>query len=165
MMTIRHARPEDLDALAFMGAELARFHHEQDPTRFLYAVDFERGYHRWFGQELPRREVCFFVAEAPDGRVMGYVYGRLEGRDWNSLLEAHVALVDLFVMPEARRGGAGEALVRAFCGWAEAQKTPQVVLSTMPRNTAAQALFARLGFRPTMIEMTRDPGATAAPAP
>lgn len=155
-MNVRPARPEDLDQLAFMGAELARFHHEQDPARFMYSPDFERGYRSWFGRELPRREVCFFVAEAPDGQLSGYVYGRLEERDWNSLLEAHVALVDLFVKPEARRSGAGVALVQAFLGWSKEQKTPQVVLSTMTQNKAAQALFARVGFRSTMVEMTCD---------
>jgi RimJ/RimL family protein N-acetyltransferase len=31
-----------------------------------------------------------------------------------------------------------------------------VVLSTAVRNEAAQRLFARAGFRPTMIEMTRE---------
>ena len=161
MMTIRPARPEDLAQLAAMGAELARFHHEQDPARFMYAPGFEEGYLRWFGQELPRREVCFFVAEGQDRQASGYVYGRHEERNWNSLLDQHIALVDLYVKPEARRCGAGAGLVRAFCGWARAQQVPQVVLSTMPRNKAAQALFASVGFRPTMIEMTCD--LTAAP--
>jgi RimJ/RimL family protein N-acetyltransferase len=32
---------------------------------------------------------------------------------------------------------------------------PRIVLSTAVRNEPAQRLFARAGFQPTMIEMTR----------
>lgn len=47
----------------------------------------------------------------------------------------------------------------------EARGAPQVVLSTAERNEAARRLFARAGFRPTMIEMTRelDGGASRSP--
>jgi hypothetical protein len=38
------------------------------------------------------------------------------------------------------------------------------VLTTAAPNATAQRLFARLGFRATMIEMTREAGAEAAPA-
>lgn len=37
-----------------------------------------------------------------------------------------------------------------------AQGAPRTVLSTAARNEAAQRLFASFGFRPTMIEMTRE---------
>jgi hypothetical protein len=32
----------------------------------------------------------------------------------------------------------------------------QIVLGTAQRNETAQRFFASVGFRPTMIEMTRD---------
>jgi ribosomal protein S18 acetylase RimI-like enzyme len=38
----------------------------------------------------------------------------------------------------------------------EARGAPRVVLSTAERNATAQRLFARAGFRRTMIEMTRE---------
>ena len=41
----------------------------------------------------------------------------------------------------------------------EAKGAPRVVLSTAEGNKAAQRLFARAGFRRTMIEMTRDANA------
>ena len=37
-----------------------------------------------------------------------------------------------------------------------ARGAPRVVLSTAERNEAAQRLFARAGFRRTMLEMTRE---------
>jgi RimJ/RimL family protein N-acetyltransferase len=37
-----------------------------------------------------------------------------------------------------------------------AKSVPRVVLSTAAQNEAAQRLFARSAFRPTMVEMTRE---------
>ena len=157
---VRAATPADLDELARMGAALAKMHHELDPARFLYGDGFVDGYRRWFAQELDRAEVCFRVVDRGEGArgVAGYVYGRLEGKDWNHLLDEHAALVDLFVAEDARHHGAGEALLRAFCAWADEQSAARVVLSTATQNVTAQRLFARFGFRPTMVEMTRERG-------
>jgi RimJ/RimL family protein N-acetyltransferase len=33
---------------------------------------------------------------------------------------------------------------------------PRVVLHTAAKNEAAQRMFAKLGWRPTMVEMTRE---------
>jgi RimJ/RimL family protein N-acetyltransferase len=35
---------------------------------------------------------------------------------------------------------------------------PRIVLKTSTKNAAAQQLFASLGWRPTMLEMTRERG-------
>ena len=45
--------------------------------------------------------------------------------------------------------------MQAFCDWAEQKKAGPVVLSTAAKNDEAQRLFSSLGFRPTMLEMTR----------
>ena len=156
MVTVRPATPRDLDALAWMGAELARIHHGFDPLRFMYGEGFERGYRSWFAQELANADVCFRVVDDEAGAAVGYVYGRLEGKDWADLLDDHAALIDIYVKPDARLHGAGEALLRAFCAWADDKGAPRVVLSTATPNVAAQKLFARVGFRSTMIEMTRE---------
>jgi ribosomal protein S18 acetylase RimI-like enzyme len=154
MPTVRPATEADLDALAGMGDTLARQHHDYDAGRFLYDAGFREGYRWWFGRELGRDEVFLGVVDGKEGPA-GYLYGRLEGKDWNALLEAHAALVDVFVRPDERGSGVGEALVEAFCAWAAARGFPQVVLSTATQNAGAQRLFAKLGFRPTMVELTR----------
>src|SRR5687767_436028 len=157
---VRAATPDDLDDMARMGAALAHLHHTLDPLRFMYADDFVSGYRWWFEKELRRREVCFRVVDAADAKsgVAGYVYGRLEDKNWNALLDEHAALVDVFVDPSARGRGFGVALVRAFCDWADAQGAPRVVLSSATQNVAAQKAFAKAGFRSTMVEMTRERG-------
>ena len=44
----------------------------------------------------------------------------------------------------------------AAIAWIRSKGRSQVVLLTKTRNEHAQHLFAKLGFRPTMMEMTLD---------
>jgi ribosomal protein S18 acetylase RimI-like enzyme len=154
-MTIRAATPSDADALGRMGAALARLHHELDPARFMLPDDVEGGYRWWLLRELENQKAVVVVAEQ-DGAVVGYGYGRLEGKDWNRLLDKHGELVDLWVEPGARRSGVGARLVEGTVAELIARGAPRIVLATATPNLNAQRLFARLGFRSTMIEMTRD---------
>lgn len=152
---VRRARTEDLDAMAAMAAELVRFHHGLDAARFFVVKNVEKGYRGWFGQEITNSQAILLVGEL-DGAVCGYAYGRIEPRDWNMLLDRHAALHDVFAKPEARGTGLAEALVRAFLSAAREAGAPRVVLHSASANGRAQALFARVGFRPTMVEMMAD---------
>lgn len=49
-----------------------------------------------------------------------------------------------------------QALIDAAIEWLRSRGAPRVVLWSVERNEAAQRLFARLGFRRTMVEMTRE---------
>ncbi len=130
-------------------------HHEVDPSRFLLVDRVEEGYGWWLARELGRAEAVVLVATAgPD--IVGYVYATLEGRDWNLLLDEHGAVHDVFVAEVARRAGVGKKLLDAIVLELEGRGAPRIVLSTMVGNEAAQRLFAKHGFRPTMLEMTRD---------
>jgi ribosomal protein S18 acetylase RimI-like enzyme len=95
------------------------------------------------------------VAEDAEG-VCGYVYARLEPRSYNDLLDAWAWLHDILVDERARRRGIGEALVRETFAHAKAKDATRVVLLTAVQNTGAQRLFARCGFRCTMLEMTAE---------
>jgi ribosomal protein S18 acetylase RimI-like enzyme len=155
-VTIRPARASDLPALGRYGGDLVRFHHALDPARFLLAPDVDRGYARWFGRELSSPEVVLLVAADADDVLLGYIYGRLEPRDWNVLLDAHAALHDILVADGAQGLGVGRALLDAFVAAVRARGAPRVVLHTAVANERAQRLFRALGFRPTMLEMTLD---------
>ncbi len=156
-LTLRLATHADLPSLGGLAAELVAMHHVVDPSRFFLPDRVEEGYVAWFGRELGRAEAVVIVAEL-EGRVLGYAYGTLETRDFNSLLDAHGAIHDIFVADDARRSGAGLALMKRMLAELEARGAPRVVLTTMVGNERAQRLFRRCGFRPTMLEMTRDRG-------
>ena len=65
-------------------------------------------------------------------------------------------LYDIVVDPSHRRRGVGRLLLDATLAALKARGAPRVVLSTAKRNESAQRLFAHAGFRPTMLEMTRE---------
>ena len=153
---IRPARPEDLPALARLGAKLARAHHAMDAARFFVPEEpIEAGYEWWLGKELKNRRAAVLAAEAR-GRTIGYAYGRMEPRDWNMLRDACGVAVDLWVEPAARGAGIGRRLVEALVAALEGRGAERVVLYAASRNPEAQRLFRALGFRPTMLEMARE---------
>jgi ribosomal protein S18 acetylase RimI-like enzyme len=159
---VRRAAASDVQILGKLAAELVRFHHEIDPERFFLPSGVEEGYRRWLGTEIENVEAIVLVAELR-GEVVGYIYGRLEKRDFNMLLSTHAALHDVLVIERARRSGAAAALIEAFAAAATDRGMPRVVLHTATSNTQAQALFKKLGFRDTMLEMTLETGSKKSP--
>jgi ribosomal protein S18 acetylase RimI-like enzyme len=131
---------------------------------FLPEEPMEEGYGAWLGKELANPQAVVLVAVATRGEMIGYAYGRIEPRDWNTLRDRCGVAVDLWVEPGARGHGTGARLVRALCAALEARGAPRVVLNVAARNPSAARLFERLGFRPTMLEMAREAGAAAPPS-
>ena len=107
------------------------------------------------GSQLDDPEVVLLAAEA-DGQVVGYAYAAVEGYDWMSLRGPAAVVHDLVVDPAERRRGVGRRLLEAVLAELKRRGAPRVLLSTAERNRGAQQLFARLGFRRTMVEMTRE---------
>ena len=156
---IRPATSADLEALGRLGALLVRTHHDFDPDRFIAATPrTEHGYRSFFGTQLDKPNILILVAER-DGEVVGYTYAGVEGNDWMSLRGPAGVLYDIVVDAAHRGHGVGRVLLDATLEALKAKGAPRVVLSTAERNEAAQRLFARAGFRRTMIEMTRELGA------
>lgn len=153
--TIRPAVSEDLDDIGRMAGELVRYHHALDSHRFLLVDGVERGYARYFASQLSEPSTLILVAER-GGQRIGYAYAKLEPRDWNALLDACGALHDIFVVPSERKSGVASALLDAVVERLAALGAPRVVLTTAVQNEPAQRLFARHGFRKTMLEMTRE---------
>ena len=160
-LIVRPPRREELAAVSIMAGKLLRMHHDLDPARFFLPDRVEEGYARWFGREIDRETVVLLVAERND-MLVGYTYGRVEERNWNQLLDAHGALHDLWVEESERHCGIASRLVEATVVALTAKGAPCVVLHTAAKNAAAQALFVRLGFRRTMVEMTRETADTRA---
>jgi ribosomal protein S18 acetylase RimI-like enzyme len=152
---LRPAESADSGALGRMGAALARQHHAFDPERFMLPANVEEGYRAWLARELAQKDAIVLVA-VEGAAVVGYAYGRIEERDWNALRDRCGGFHDLWVEPQARGSGAGSALAQELLRRFEALGVPRVVLSTAAKNEPAQRLFARLGWRPTMVEMTRE---------
>jgi ribosomal protein S18 acetylase RimI-like enzyme len=155
-VTIRLATAADLPALGRLGALLMRAHYEFDPQRFMDpGTDPAEGYAWFLGKQLKNDESVIFVAD--DGeQVVGYVYAALEPISWKELREACGFIHDILVEESNRRAGTATSLMEAAIQWLRERGAPRVILGTADKNEPAQRLFTKLGFRRTMVEMTRE---------
>jgi RimJ/RimL family protein N-acetyltransferase len=60
-----------------------------------------------------------------------------------------VGLISMWVRPQARGHGVGEALIAAVLDWAQARHLRSVHLWVTDNNKAARRLYERCGFKPT----------------
>lgn len=161
---IRPAERRDLHAIGTLGALLMETHYAFDPQRFLAAGDgAARGYASFLGSVLHSPDAVVFVAD-DGGEIAGYVYAALEPLSWKELRGPAGFIHDVAVREEARRSGTATRLIEAAVQWLRERGAPRVILWSAAPNVAAQALFRRLGFRDTMVEMTMElEGGSAAP--
>jgi len=153
---IRRATESDLPALGRLGALLLRTHYAFDPLRFMSpGASPEKGYAWFLGSQLGEEDVVVLVAERA-GSIVGYVYAGLEPQSWKELREPAGFIHDVAVEESSRRTGVAAALVEAAMNWLREKHAPRVLLWTAEQNAAALRVFSRLGFRRTMIEMTRE---------
>lgn len=157
MISVRRATANDQEPLGRFGAALVRQHYAADPGRFIRIEHAEQGYGRFLVSQLSKPTSLVAVAER-DRAVVGYVYADIEPTNWMELRGPCGVVQDVYVDEAARNLGAGRALMRAAIDWIRAQDRSLVVLRTKTGNQHAQRLFASLGFRPTMLEMTLDDG-------
>jgi ribosomal protein S18 acetylase RimI-like enzyme len=156
--TIRPAEPDDLPALGRLGGLLMREHFAYDAHRFLPpGEDPEDGYAWFLGTQLKSDHAAVLVAEH-ESRILGYVYVGVEPLSWRDLRDESGFLHDLVVAPGDRKQGIGTALLEAALAWLRERGQVRVVLWRAEQNTSAQQVFARRGFRRTMVEMTLDLG-------
>ncbi|HWG57009.1 MAG TPA: GNAT family N-acetyltransferase [Gaiellaceae bacterium] len=86
-----------------------------------------------------------FVAER-DGGVVGFALARRRG--------ARVGhLTDLYVTPDARRAGTAAALVGAVAEALVADGAEQLTLEVQAGNGVARGVYARWGFRESLLEL------------
>jgi ribosomal protein S18 acetylase RimI-like enzyme len=154
--SIRSGTDSDLKRLGSLGALLVKTHHHFDNRRFLAAnSQTPAAYSAFLGTHLADPTVVILVAE-DHGEVVGYAFATVEGANYLLLRGPAGVLQDIIVHPKHRGRGAGQLLLDAMLAHLKSRGVSQVVLSTAEANEAAQRLFARMGFRRTMIEMTRE---------
>ena len=155
MIHTRPAAKPDEAALGRFGAALMRQHHASDPRRFILTERPEAGYGRFLVSQLADPDYLVLVAKRSN-EIVGYVFAGIEPTSWRDLRGPCGFIHDVYVREPRRRQGTGRELVRAAIAWVHSRGMSQVVLWSKSGNDAAQRLFATLGFRDTMVEMTLD---------
>lgn len=155
--SLRLARPSDIDHLVRFGLALGKLHESNDPARFpLQTVHATAGaidgtYESFFREQLTDEAAGFFLAEV-GGSVVGYTYFRLEPASFLELSPPAGWIHDLYVDERTQRAGTGAELVRRTIEELRSRGASEIMLAVAPWNARARRLFARLGFRETMIE-------------
>ncbi len=157
-MIVRPARVADAAPASKLAAALVREHHDYDPLRFMLVEPIEPGYQRFLASQVDRDSVVLLVAEdeGDDHRIVGYLLGSLEDRNWSDLRDACAKIHDVYVDASARRRGVATHLMEEAFRRFALLGAPRVVLMAAWRNERAREFFAALGFRSTMAEMTRE---------
>ena len=131
-MRIRAATPGDIAALAVLWSAFEREvppppHVDHDPARELEEI-----------REIVDSGLAF-VAEDGDAGFVGFALARRTGSRLGRL-------TDLYVVPDARRGGVAAALVHAVVEALAAQGVEHLDLEVVASNAGARAVYHRWGF-------------------
>jgi ribosomal protein S18 acetylase RimI-like enzyme len=134
-LEVRQASPADLNLLVPLFDAYRQFYRQpSEPERA----------RQFLLQRLERSESVIFLAQA-DGEAIGFT--QLYPSFSSGAMAPIFILNDLFVSPEARRRGAGSALLRAAAEYGRSHGAARLTLSTELTNTAAQAVYERLGWK------------------
>ncbi|MBR0680116.1 GNAT family N-acetyltransferase [Roseomonas eburnea] len=135
-MKVRRAGMHDAAALRRLIAELN--HDQGDPEDLL--TD------RHVGEDLIGNPATIvMIAEAADGRLLGYATGHHTYETGHA--ERGVYVADLYVAPAHRRQGIARALLAAVARAGHAQGARHLWLTAKEGNTGAHAFYRRLGSR------------------
>ena len=147
-ITTRLATPADLDVLAPLF----------DAYRQFYAQPADLALARAFlAERMQRQESVILLAVAPAGSTAPGTDTTAENDSVTGFCQLYptfcsvearpiYTLYDLFVRPEARRSGAGKALLLAAESLAAAHGKARMDLTTARTNLTAQAAYASLGW-------------------
>lgn len=153
---VRTATTADLPRMGRLGTLLVDTFNRFDGQRFIASRPrTPADYAIFLAAQLEKPDVAVLVADV-NGDVIGYALAAVEGYDYMALRGPAGVLHDIIVEPEYRGRGIGRMLLDATLAFLRTAGVPRVVLTTAEANVAAQHLYESVGFRRTMIEMTRE---------
>ncbi len=132
-LEVRVAETGDVDAVASLVAGFRDLYDEAEPHDEQIA--------RVVAELLDDRQTEFLLVGEP---AVGFAQLRFRSSVWTGVEDAW--LEDLFVVEEARRTGAGRALVQACVDLARARGCKRIQLDANERNEPALSLYESLGF-------------------
>ena len=134
-ITVREANIQDLEPLAQLFDSYRQFYEQASDNALASAFIAER---------MNKQESVIFVSENGEKQLIGFcqIY-----TSFCSVSAAKIGILyDLFVGTNARKTGAGKALMLAAHEYAKNNGFARLDLSTAKTNFAAQSLYESLGW-------------------
>jgi ribosomal protein S18 acetylase RimI-like enzyme len=144
---IRRAREDDWEGARALWREVDDLHANLAPAYFRKAARAETEWR----ELLASPDAAVFVAEGepggagPAGVVSVRIYETPPDPAMVPLRRGHVEM--LVVSAAQRRRGVGARLMDEVAAWARRQDAAELVLTVWAGNAAAEAFYARLGYR------------------
>ncbi|WP_299007475.1 aminoglycoside 6'-N-acetyltransferase [uncultured Caulobacter sp.] len=137
-MLIRAAAPRDLDDWTALRVEL-------------WPDDDIADHRAEVGEALAsEKDIVAFVAEAPDGRLAGFVEAALRHDYVNGCETSPVAFVEgLYVRPAFRNAQVGRALCDAVADWGRRRGCSELASDALADNLESHAFHQAVGFEET----------------
>jgi GNAT superfamily N-acetyltransferase len=133
-VAVRRAGPADLDAATRLFTAYLRFYDKSTP---------EAEARIFVGQRLARQDSVFYLAES-EGLALGFT--QLYPAFASLSLAPSWILNDLYVDPQARGRGVGQALMAAAHELELSNGAAELMLQTARSNAPAQRLYEKLGW-------------------
>ena len=103
---------------------------------------------------LEEREQCLLLIARRDGHAVGFANAHVAH---HPLVEQSVCLIeDLYVRPEARREGLGEALLERVVSWCRTVDVGQLSLGVNAANAIGMNFWRKAGFQVVSQTMMRS---------
>lgn len=147
-ITIRKARESDVEAIAALLVRLKRLNAEFDPLLSVRPDAPEQAV-KLMGQEVadPARIILAVEGSGEDeGKVIGFARGTVRERPFYAPVREGVIL-DIYLMPAYRRGGAGAKLLREMTKRLKEMGAEVVAAEFPSQNVMAVNFYAKSGFR------------------
>jgi GNAT superfamily N-acetyltransferase len=141
-MPIRFANMEDLPAIVELASRMHSltrfkaypFHAQKTANSIAALIRHDKG------------RYAVFVAENSDRKIVGGLIGVMEQQIFSDAFTASIMHID--VVPEARMGGYGVRLIKAFEQWAKNRDVFEICFGVNSGNDSnLQPLVERLGYR------------------
>jgi ribosomal protein S18 acetylase RimI-like enzyme len=153
-MQIRHAKKEDLGAVADLIVRIKRLNNEFDPL-FAVVLDARARADKYLASTMGDSDKLLLVA-AEGQKVVGMLRAELRER---LFYEPHEEgfITDFYILPEYRRKALGEEMIQRAS--AELKKMgAQIIVADVPsRNEIANKFYAKRGFRSLTSSFGKNP--------
>ena len=154
---IRPATAADAPSVARMWERLVSYHRALDNDLPPATPDGAKRYARSLAERVDDSHTCTFVAEVPDGPVIGYVLGVVVDLAPEMFeQEPSGFLADIYVEDDYRHAGVGRALVDALSDWFSGHGLRYFEWHVASRNADGLKFWQALGGRDVMVRMRAE---------